>query len=59
MPLRLVGKIVKTKLDNTPAINGRFIISAFSSAPAPGKKQLCTVESLTAKIMNTNNETNA
>ena len=27
MPLRLVGKSVKRKLDNNPAPNGKFIIS--------------------------------
>ncbi len=59
MPLRLVGKSVNRKLDNNPAPKGKFIISAFSLAPASRKKQLCTLELLTAKTMNTNGETKA
>lgn len=59
MLLRLVGKIVNRKLDNIPTPKGKFIINAFSSAPAPGKKQLCTLELLRANTVNTNNDTKA
>lgn len=62
IPLRVVGKMMKKKLEKTPAANGKFITTAstFLLAPSPNpKKQFSTSLSLKANAMNTNKDTNA
>lgn len=59
IPLLLVGKIMKTKLDSTAIPSGRFLSSSLSFLPAFGKKHFWRPTSLKATERKTTAEKKA